>query len=377
MPNIKQQFPHIKSLTSLRFFAAVGVMLHHLGILNSVHNPILNRMAAYFFNGYIGVTFFYILSGFIINYSFNKHTQDGRFDMKDFFVFRIFRLFPVHFLSLFAFLILTGTFSIVIKEVLPFISNLFLIHSLIPNQLYYFAFNSASWSISCELIFYISFCGLILLSNKTLVVLLSSILSCQFLLLFFPQSVFPEHWLFYINPFFRIIDFIIGMLVCRIYLATNYMPGKMLASFFEISSLIFLCFMIFVATKYVNNMNVRYDLFFIPPMLAILCAFLFNNGILSQLLSYRLFIRLGEASFAFYMIHLIIIRQMVEVLNPQVDKLSSVLFYSLSCFVLSLLISLAIYYFYESPINKILRRKWIAFRYGQKNELISSESEIK
>lgn len=148
MPNIKQQFPHIKSLTSLRFFAAVGVMLHHLGILNSVHNPILNRMAAYFFNGYIGVTFFYILSGFIINYSFNKHTQDGRFDMKDFFVFRIFRLFPVHFLSLFAFLILTGTFSIVIKEVLPFISNLFLIHSLIPNQLYYFAFNSASWSIS-------------------------------------------------------------------------------------------------------------------------------------------------------------------------------------------------------------------------------------
>lgn len=167
------------------------------------------------------------------------------------------------------------------------------------------------------------------------------------------------------------------MLVCRIYLATNYMPGKMLASFFEISSLIFLCFMIFVATKYVNNMNVRYDLFFIPPMLAILCAFLFNNGILSQLLSYRLFIRLGEASFAFYMIHLIIIRQMVEVLNPQVDKLSSVLFYSLSCFVLSLLISLAIYYFYESPINKILRRKWIAFRYGQKNELISSESEIK
>lgn len=135
--------------------------------------------------------------------------------------------------------------------------------------------------------------------------------------------------------------------------------------------------MVIVATKYIQNMNVRYDLFFIPPMLAILYAFLFNNGILSRLLSCRLFVRLGEASFAFYMIHLIIIRQMIEVLNPQIDRISSVLFYSLSCFILSLVISLAIYYFYESPINRILRSKWIAFRYGQKNELISSDSEVK
>lgn len=377
MSQIKKKFLHINSLTSLRFFAALGVMLHHLGILNSVHSPVINRMASYFFNGYVGVTFFYILSGFIINYSFNKHLQDGQFDIKDFFVFRVFRLFPVHVLTLFSFLVLTGTFSNLTTEFFPFISNLFLIHALIPEQQYYFAFNSVSWSISCELMFYISFCGLITLSNKALVVVLSLILSCQFYLLIFPQSLLSDHWLFYINPFFRIVDFMIGVLVCRVYFATNYMPGKLLASIFEISSVIFLLLMVVVATKYIDNMNVRYDLFFIPPMLAILCAFLFNNGILSRLLSYRLFIRLGEASFAFYMIHLIIITQMVEVLNPKINKVSSVLFYSLSCFVLSLLISLAIYYFYESPINKILRRKWIAFRYGQRNELISSESEIK
>lgn len=232
MSQIKKQFSHIKSLTSLRFFAALGVMFHHLGILNSVHSPILNRMASYFFNGYVGVTFFYILSGFIINYSFNKHLQDGQFDIKDFFVFRVFRLFPVHALTLFSFLVLTGTLSNVTNEFLPFISNLFLVHSLIPEQQYYFAFNSVSWSISCELMFYISFCGLITLSNKSLVVMLSLILSFQFYLLIFPQSLFPDHWLFYINPFFRIIDFMMGVLVCRIYFATSYMPGKLLASIF-------------------------------------------------------------------------------------------------------------------------------------------------
>lgn len=49
---------HIYSLTSLRFFAAAGVFLHHLGVLKTVDDKLVNEAARYFFSGYAGVTFF-------------------------------------------------------------------------------------------------------------------------------------------------------------------------------------------------------------------------------------------------------------------------------------------------------------------------------
>ncbi|MCR6207956.1 acyltransferase, partial [Escherichia coli] len=67
----------IHSLTSLRMLAALGVFVSHLGILSQSSISQFNVAAKYFFNGYIGVTFFYILSGFIINYSFSKHMEEG------------------------------------------------------------------------------------------------------------------------------------------------------------------------------------------------------------------------------------------------------------------------------------------------------------
>ncbi|ELL3258082.1 acyltransferase, partial [Escherichia coli] len=86
----------IHSLTSLRMLAALGVFVSHLGILSQSSISQFNVAAKYFFNGYIGVTFFYILSGFIINYSFSKHMEEGKFSNKDFIVYRLARLFPVH-----------------------------------------------------------------------------------------------------------------------------------------------------------------------------------------------------------------------------------------------------------------------------------------
>lgn len=38
----------IDSLTSLRFFAALGVFLHHLGILNNSDSPFVKTLARYF-----------------------------------------------------------------------------------------------------------------------------------------------------------------------------------------------------------------------------------------------------------------------------------------------------------------------------------------
>ncbi|WP_395490627.1 acyltransferase family protein [Cedecea davisae] len=106
-----RKYTRIDSLTSLRFFAALGVFLHHMGIFNSVENESIKNMAKYFFNDYVGVTFFYILSGFIINYNYNNHLAGKRFDIKDFLVFRFGKIVPVHLLTLIVFVFLFNKFS--------------------------------------------------------------------------------------------------------------------------------------------------------------------------------------------------------------------------------------------------------------------------
>ncbi len=55
----------LDSLTSLRFFAAALVVVGHVSPLFRVHYSLLNG-----FLGGQGVTFFYVLSGFILTYSY-------------------------------------------------------------------------------------------------------------------------------------------------------------------------------------------------------------------------------------------------------------------------------------------------------------------
>lgn len=360
-----RKYTRIDSLTSLRFFAALGVFLHHMGIFNSVENENIKNMAKYFFNGYVGVTFFYILSGFIINYSYNNHLAGKRFDIKDFLFFRFTRIIPVHLFTLIVFIFLFNKLSELPEMLSVLAANGMLVHSLIPSSTYYFSFNAVSWSISCELFFYVSFCGLILLSSRTLAVLLSFIIAIQIIFIIYPLPVISAHWLFYINPFFRVSDFIIGMLFCRWYCSNQYTPGVNLSSFLELLSIALLGVTIFIATNNVQNMNVRYDLLFIIPMLIILIVFSFNNGVISKLLSCRPFVFLGEASFAFYMIHLMVINKLPEFLTITSTNINSVLVYAFAAFIISLTLASFVFIFIEKPINKYARSVWISYRYGK------------
>jgi peptidoglycan/LPS O-acetylase OafA/YrhL len=70
----------IKPLTSLRFLFALCVFLSHYTINGS---PV-------FYEGYIGVEFFFILSGFIISYKYAERIKNSAVSIKEFLVFRHF-----------------------------------------------------------------------------------------------------------------------------------------------------------------------------------------------------------------------------------------------------------------------------------------------
>ena len=358
----------IHSLTSLRMFAALGVFVSHLGILSQSSIPQFNIASKYFFNGYVGVTFFYILSGFIINYSFSKHMAEGKFSNKDFIIYRLARLFPVHIVSLLFVLFLFGytkNFDSTNKEALLY--NTLLLQSFIPSSDYYFSFNPVSWSISCEIFFYLSFCILVKFKSIALSCILLLVTIVNSYLLIKPPMNLSLHWLFYINPFFRLGDFIIGMLICRWFLNSMLKPSFSLCSLMEILSVLFLSATVYVATNHVSYMNVKYDLFYIPCMAMMVISFAFNGGLISNILSNKVMVLLGEASFSFYMFHWMIISKAVEVFNPDRNNVFEVLLYILLCLSLAIAISIISFKLIEMPANKFIRNEWKKFR-ARRNE---------
>jgi hypothetical protein len=90
----------LDGLTSLRFFAAAMVLVYHYwrSYLPGVAVPIGLDL------GYAGVTFFFVLSGFILAYNYESAGAFPRHELGRYRVARLARIWPVHLLAILVFL---------------------------------------------------------------------------------------------------------------------------------------------------------------------------------------------------------------------------------------------------------------------------------
>ena len=86
--------PNLPPLTSLRFFAASGVVIFHYNLTS----PVFPKVVASF--GYEAVTFFFVLSGFILAYAHGIPGAGMNVSAKQFFIARFVRIWPVYALSI-------------------------------------------------------------------------------------------------------------------------------------------------------------------------------------------------------------------------------------------------------------------------------------
>ena len=150
----------IRPLTSLRFFAALFVVLLHFrersgldGLMDS----------ALFTRGYLAVDFFFILSGFVLAHVYMRSVRAGTFSHIAFVEKRLARLWPMHLASLAAVIVLYLVMTLAgltpdnpdryRLDLLP--ANLFMLHAWGFN--YEQSFNYPSWSVSAEWFAYILF----------------------------------------------------------------------------------------------------------------------------------------------------------------------------------------------------------------------------
>ncbi len=147
---------NLKQLTSLRFFAAMWVILYD-------YWPSLGaKMPGLVAKGYLGVELFFVLSGFILSHVYLDQAGAGRLRYGAFLWARLSRIYPVHIAMLLA-LAVMATFAVAIGikmehavtvwNVLP--QNLLLIQAW--GTAGASAWNHPSWSISAEWFAYVSF----------------------------------------------------------------------------------------------------------------------------------------------------------------------------------------------------------------------------
>ena len=84
----------INTLTSLRFIFALMVFGAHCYTIDKFFDT------HFFKEGFVGVSFFFVLSGFIIAYNYQKKFSENKITKRAFWVARIARIYPLHWLTL-------------------------------------------------------------------------------------------------------------------------------------------------------------------------------------------------------------------------------------------------------------------------------------
>ena len=350
-PEYKHLRKMIKPLTSLRMLFALMVFVSHFNIVSNVFDVHLLT------EGYVGVSFFFVLSGFIIAYSYDGRFTSGTVTKRNFWVARIARIYPLHwFMLMVAAALGTYTLSNGWGDWLRhFIPNLFLCQSYVPEGGYYFSFNSPSWSLCCEQLFYLSFPFLVPLLHKPRRLLSLFVLSAVAVVICMsvtPESLAKDIW--YVNPIARFPDFLLGMLAYSVLQRKECpAPSRSNATWYEVGAVIlFVAFYLFSA--YVPQVY-RYSCYYWLPVACVIYVFARQQGALSRILSWRPLVWCGEVSFGFYLIHHLLFRLYVEAERHSALSLSPYMAVTV-LFAITMILSAASFYGFEQPMNKLVKR---------------------
>ncbi|RJQ75159.1 acyltransferase [Pseudonocardiaceae bacterium YIM PH 21723] len=244
-----QSLRRLPGLTGLRFPLAFAVFLAHATAFVGPYRGngpggILRFMWPL---GYGGVSVFFVLSGFVLTWSARERDTPAAFWRR-----RIVKIFPVHLVTtmlagVLAVAVGIGPFLALTHTPTPIrldglISGLFLAQNWIPGRAWQYGLNSVSWSISCELFFYLAFpllyrligrwsarrlwsgCGIMVAASLVPPVLANGIGGEQFGSS--PDTSVLGMWVTYVFPPSRLPEFLLGMLLARV-CQTNVPPVRL------------------------------------------------------------------------------------------------------------------------------------------------------
>lgn len=343
--------PQLLALTGARFFAAAHVMLFHILIVCFfvVTNPeaetpallawraagvdAINRLPwlrSLLMTGFSAVSFFFTLSGFILTYTCLDESGKATVNPRSFWVARFARIYPVY---VFGLLINLPAFLVWLGSRQPPLSGaqgaavaasaVTLLQSWWPKAAA--AWNGPGWSLSVEAFFYAAFPWIIARIDRLRpgnLVLLG--IGCYALAVALPSGYLwldPDRlgqvmltsdafWLDVVkfNPLMRLPEFMAGMVVGKLFgrqiaqdAAAASGPGWLapLAGAALVA--------VFSAAGERISPLLLYNGLLMPLYVLLIYGLARGRGPLEWLLSRRLFVRLGDASYGLYILHFAVV----------------------------------------------------------------------
>jgi peptidoglycan/LPS O-acetylase OafA/YrhL len=338
----------IKPLTSLRFIAALAVLIEHLPMIPGLEWMRQHNLAL----GKIGVTTFFVLSGYIISVSYfdKEWTRDFRGNCLRFYWTRFARIYPLHwFVFLFALpLGLASPTSPVNPWHIPLLATL--TDGLWPGFHPSPQPVKAAWTLSCELVFYLvaPFVLLLLQESGRPVRTAGLLLVTYTAAILWATTQWPTaNWIAYA----RVPEFLLGILA---FVVTQKRDLSRMSAFIL---LLGLAILLFGPQSDDSRQNVMS--FWAPALGAMLVILGFSaaTGRLAYVLSVPALVLLGHASYAIYLLHDPILRYarvLVVEMNTEFPGASGI-WVALVLLAIIIVSAICTYRLVETPARRYLR----------------------
>jgi peptidoglycan/LPS O-acetylase OafA/YrhL len=330
----------LPALTSLRFFAAFAVLaLHYRDLLGPLPAWLLKALVG----GQYGVTFFFVLSGFILTYNYQGWFGAG-VQAAGFWRFqrlRLARIYPIYVVGL----LLDTPWHLIERANVgqladsghvywaSWLLNLVGLQAWVPGVPYAMFWNAPAWSVSAEFFFYASFpfvCALLARRIATfgglLVALVATVLAetalyavVVHLLTFVWKAESQTQYLVMVyNPLLRFGEFVAGCLAGQYFVRSrglvSFTGAGLWATTMARNSVIVVSLLLVAArvmmpdytgpsaNTWLLDVALKYP-FYILPFVALILAVASGPSFLSGLLALPWLVLLGEASYSLYIIH--------------------------------------------------------------------------
>ncbi|HTU49609.1 MAG TPA: acyltransferase [Acidobacteriaceae bacterium] len=338
----------LPALTGIRIFAAYYVVMLHTGAGYFGRHGAPEVVLRLLNKGYSAVSLFFILSGFILVYTY-QGKMSGPENVARFWEARFARIYPVYLLALALMAPFAKTITVGQR-----LAVLTMVQTWMPWKPEMIgAWNFPAWSLSVEAFFYLSF-PLILIGLKRLRVSglrwVAGILLALIVVGRLPRPVLDwQHsaiaFVRYIPvPVLRLPEFIVGMALGLVFLRT---PGRRFSALISIGALLTAIVVLCLPSAVWASVAVI-------PFAILVISLAYQSGPVARFLSNRIIILLGSASYAVYLLQLptriytrLVVAQMLHAPHGLDAFLSP-------CFLL--ILSILVFLFWEEPARKFLRK---------------------
>jgi len=304
----------LSGLTGVRFYAALFVYWYHVILIIPGMYALAGR-SLFLDAAEGGVSFFFVLSGFILTYNYADVFRDGisAASYKRFVWDRLTKIYPVHFLALLLVLPI-ATLSPQLRldwRAVPL--HLLLLQCFWPSSTPAFSsyLNVPSWSISCEWFFYLLGPVVMFLAsgNRRRWVLVAVVMAyaCGLgLFLWHGQS--DEARFYFVSRFApsRFVEFLLGVFLARVFLTSS---GQKLAGVSGLAQATGIGLLIAGA---MSRPYVPWPLWggllYVPGSILLVLGLAHDRGFFVAHLSRPWLNLLGRATFSLYLIHTPLLR---------------------------------------------------------------------